>query len=332
MVRDVIIVGAGIAGLTAALYTARQKMDTLVISADLGGQLLIAPEIQNYPGFLSISGFDLVKKIEEQAKAYGAEIVFDQVTGIEKKNNHFLVKTLSGSYEALAVILAFGKTPKEMGVPREQEFKGRGVSYCVICDAPLYRNKKVALVSWGYHGIENANLLKDYASKVYWIFPADKPATEEDLLAEVLSKGNIDLYPNTIPYMVKGDRKVTHFVIKNKKTDEVIELEVDGIFVEIGYITRTEFLKGFIKLNNEGEIIVDDLCRTNQEGIFAAGDVTNMPYKQAVIAAGQGSIAALSAYNYVMRLKGKKHIIKADWKHIKGIKEEKGSKGLFLKI
>jgi len=332
MVRDVIIVGAGIAGLTAALYTSRQKMSTLVISADLGGQLLIAPEIQNYPGFLSISGFDLIKKIEEQAKTYGTEIIFDQVTCIEKRDNHFIVKTISGGYEALSVILAFGKTPREMGIPGEQEFKGRGVSYCVICDTPLYRGKKVALVSWGHHGAENVALLKDYADKVYWIFPSDKPAIEEDILAEALSKGNVELLPRTVPHMVKGDKKVTSFVVKNKDTGEFKELEVDGVFVEIGYVTKTEFLRGFINLNDEGEIIIDDLCRTNQEGIFAAGDVTNMPYKQAIIAAGQGSIAALSAYNYVMRLKGKKHIVKADWKHIKGIKKEKSDKGLFLKI
>ena len=120
--------------------------------------------------------------------------------------------------------------------------------------------------------------------------------------------------------------------MKNKDTGELKELEVDGVFVEIGYVTKTEFLRGFINLNDEGEIIIDDVCRTNQEGIFAAGDVTNMPYKQAIIAAGQGSIAALSAYNYVMRLKGKKHTVKADWKHIKGIKKEKSDKGLFLKI
>lgn len=330
--KDVIIVGAGIAGLTAALYAARQKLDTFVISLDLGGQLLLASEIQNFPGFSSISGFELIKRVEEQAKMFGMEIVYDQVTGIEKKENFFIVKTLSEEYKALSVILAFGKTPKEMGVPGEKEFKGRGVSYCVVCDAPLYRNKTVALVGWGYHSAESIALLKDYAGKVYWVFPGDKPAADEEILAESLSKGNVELIPNSEPYEVKGDKRLTSLVVRNKKTSSLSELKVDGVFVEIGYVANTEFLKGFIELNEKGEIIIDQECKTSKPGIFAAGDVTNMPYKQAVIAAGQGCCAALSAYNYVMKMKGKRLTMKADWKHLKYIKMDKENKGIFLKF
>lgn len=332
---DVIIIGAGIAGLTAALYAARQRLKTLVISADLGGQLLLTNEIQNYPGFVSISGLELIKKVEEQAKLYGAQIHFDEVNGITQlENDTFKVTTVSGGeYEAEAIVLAFGKTPREMGVPGEKKLKGRGVSYCVICDAPLYRNRRVALVGWGYHNYENAVLLRDYASKVYWVFPGEKPVDDENLIKEVLKKGNVELVPNSIPVEVRGERKVEALVVKNKKTSEEKVLEVDGVFVEMGYVTKTEFLKGFVELNDKGEVIVDRMCRTSRKGVFAAGDVTEMPHKQAVIAAGMGACASLSAYAYIMEKRGKKVYSVADWKHIDvSDKKKKDSGGFVLKL
>ncbi|QOJ78574.1 FAD-dependent oxidoreductase [Infirmifilum lucidum] len=329
---DVVIVGAGIAGLTAALYAARQRLSTLVISADLGGQLLLTSEIQNFPGFMSISGLELIRKVEEQARAYGAHIIFDEVVGIEEKDGVFYVKTAVGNvFEAEAVILAFGKSPREMGVPGEREFKGRGVSYCVICDAPLYRGKTVALVGWGLHNYENVIRLRDYASKVYWVFPGEKPLEDEELLQEALSKGNVELVANSTPAEVRGSRKVEALVVKNKNTSELRTLQVDGVFVEMGYVTRTEFLKGFVELNENGEIIVDRECRTSRPGVFAAGDVAGMPHKQAVIAAGMGACAALSAYAYIMSKRGKKVASVSDWRHLE-IPGKKEGKGLVLKI
>lgn len=329
---DVIIVGAGIAGLTAALYAARQKLNTLVVSADLGGQLLLTQEIQNFPGFTSISGLDLIKRVEEQAKLYGAQIVFDEVVAIEEKDGIFIVKTALGNqFEADAVVLAFGKTPKEMGVPGEREFKGRGVSYCVICDAPLYRGKTVALVGWGMHNYENIIRLRDYASKTYWVFPGEKPLEEEDLLSEALSKGNVELVPHAVPVEVRGEKKVEALVVKDKNTGELKTLQVDGVFVEIGYVTKTEFLRGFVELNENGEIITDMECKTSRKGVFAAGDVTKMPHKQAVIAAGMGACAALSAYAYIMEKRGRKIVSVADWRHVE-IPGKKESKGLSIKL
>ncbi|MGB9708537.1 MAG: NAD(P)/FAD-dependent oxidoreductase [Infirmifilum sp.] len=329
---DVIIVGAGIAGLTAALYAARQKLNTLVLSADLGGQLLLTQEIQNFPGFVSIGGLDLVKRVEEQAKLYGAHIIFDEVVGIEERNGVFALRTAMGNiFEADAVVLAFGKSPREMGVPGEKEFKGRGVSYCVICDAPLYRGKTVVLVGWGIHNYENIIRLRDYASKVFWVFPGEKPFDDEDLLREALSKGNVELVPRSIPVEVKGSRKVEALVVKDKSTGETRTLQVDGVFVEMGYVTKTDFLKGFVELNENGEIKVDKMCRTSRQGVFAAGDVAEMPHKQAVIAAGMGACAALSAYAYVMEKKGKKIGSVADWKHVE-IPGKKESKGLSIKL
>jgi len=330
---DVIIVGAGIAGLTAALYAARQKLSTLVISADLGGQLLLTNEIQNFPGFMSISGLELIRKVEEQAKTYGAEILFDEVTSIAEQENLFTVKTASGSeFQAEAVVLAFGKSPKEMGVPGEKELKGRGVSYCVICDAPLYRGKKVVLVGWGLHNYENIVRLRDYASKVYWVFPGEKPLEEEELLNEAMSKGNVELVPFSEPVEVKGDKRVQALVVRNKKTGELKTLEVDGVFVEMGYVTKTDFLKGLVQLNEKGEIVVDKMCRTSKPGIFAAGDVSEMPHKQAVIAAGMGACAALSAYAYVMEKRGRKVGQVADWRHVEIPGKRKEGAGLSIKL
>ncbi|NAZ25877.1 MAG: FAD-dependent oxidoreductase [Thermofilum sp.] len=330
---DVIIVGAGIAGLTAALYAARQKLSTLVISADLGGQLLLTNEIQNFPGFMSISGLELIRKVEEQAKTYGAEILFDEVTSIAEQENLFTVKTASDNeFQAEAVVLAFGKSPKEMGVPGEKELKGKGVSYCVICDAPLYRGKKVVLVGWGLHNYENIVLLRDYASKVYWVFPGEKPLEEEELLNEAMSKGNVELVPFSEPVEVKGDKRVQALVVRNKKTGELKTLEVDGVFVEMGYVTKTDFLKGLVQLNEKGEVVVDKMCRTSKPGIFAAGDVSEMPHKQAVIAAGMGACAALSAYAYVMEKRGRKVGQVADWRHVEIPGKRKEGAGLSIKL
>jgi thioredoxin reductase (NADPH) len=330
---DVIIVGAGIAGLTAALYAARQKLSTLVISADLGGQLLLTNEIQNFPGFMSISGLELIRKVEEQAKTYGAEILFDEVTSIAEQENLFTVKTASGSeFQAEAVVLAFGKSPKEMGVPGEKELKGKGVSYCVICDAPLYRGKKVVLVGWGLHNYENIVRLRDYASKVYWVFPGEKPLEEEELLQEAMSKGNVELVPFSEPVEVKGDKRVQALVVRNKKTGELKTLEVDGVFVEMGYVTKTDFLRGLVQLNEKGEVVVDKMCRTSKPGIFAAGDVSEMPHKQAVIAAGMGACAALSAYAYVMEKRGRKVGQVADWRHVEIPGKRKEGAGLSIKL
>ena len=330
---DVVIVGAGIAGLTAALYAARQKLSTLVVSADLGGQLLLTSEIQNFPGFLSIGGLELIRRVEEQARTYGAEILFDEVTGILERDGVFVVKTASGSeFQAEAVVLAFGKSPKEMGVPGEKEFKGRGVSYCVICDAPLYRGKRVVLVGWGMHNYENIIRLRDYASKVYWVFPGEKPLEEEELIKEALSKGNIELVPFSEPVEVRGEKRVQALVVRNKKTNELKTLEVDGVFVEMGYVTKTDFLKGLVQLNERGEIVVDKMCRTSKPGIFAAGDVSEMPHKQAVIAAGMGACAALSTYAYIMEKRGRKIGQVADWKHVELPGRKKEGAGLSIKL
>jgi len=316
---DVIVVGAGIAGLTAAMYCARQQLKTLVISVDIGGQLLMATEIQNYPGFQSISGFDLARRVEEQARSYGVEVVYDEVKRVAEAGEAYSVETLSGSkYETLALILACGKAPRELGVPGEKNLRGRGVSYCAVCDAPLYRGRSVALVGWGHHGVESANLLGGYAKTLYWLFPGERPVEDEDVLGPVAARDNVVLMPHSQVVEIVGENRVRGLVVRDKRTGEERRLDVDGVFIEVGYEARVEFARGLVDVNERGEVVVDKLCRTSRRGIFACGDVTDMPYKQAVIAAGMGAVAALSASNYVLQAKGRRAALTSDWRHVRG--------------
>ena len=326
---EALVVGAGIAGLTAALYLSRQNVRTLVISLDLGGQLVLAPEIQNYPGFKSIDGFSLAKKVEEQARAFGAEIKFDEAVGIYEEDGGFVIRTSTGGeYWGEVLILAFGKKPKELGVPGEAEFKGRGVSYCATCDAPLFKGKKVVLVGFGHSGVEAASMLSDVAETVYWVFPSRAPGGEEGVARSVASRPNVVLMPESRILEIRGDSRVREVVVETP--EGVKTIGADGVFVEIGYEPKTDIAARLVKLNEKGEIKVDKLCRTSKEGVFAAGDVTDIPYKQAVISAGMGAIAALSAYAYLMKKRGKKVSVIGDWKHFKVDEREKGPSGLFL--
>ncbi|MCS7104056.1 MAG: FAD-dependent oxidoreductase [Thermofilaceae archaeon] len=314
-VYDVLIIGSGIAGLTAALYSARQGLKTIIVSADLGGQLVMAPEIQNFPGFESIRGYELIQRVEAQVRAYDVEVVYDEIQELSRQGEYFVAKGLSSEYRAFTVVLACGKAPKELGVPGEKELRGKGVSYCVVCDAPLFKGRTVALVGWGHHGWESVNTLAGYARKVYWVFPSAEPYDDEEAVRSLLSRGVVELVPRAQLVAVKGSKRVEALVVRNRDTDEEREIQLDGVFIEIGYEPKTGFLKGFVNLNDKGEVVVDREGRTSMPGVFAAGDVTDMPYKQAVIAAGMGSIAALSAYKYLMEVRGKKVAVLSDWRH-----------------
>lgn len=299
---DVLIVGGGPAGLTAALYASRQGMKMALITIDIGGQLMMSPRIENFPGLPPLSGFELANSILEQVKELGCELIYDEAVKIDEGDGEFIVYTKSAmEYSSKAVILAIGKRPRRLGVPGEDKFVGRGVSYCAVCDGPLYRGKTVAIVGWGEAVYEAASLLNSYGNKLYIIFPGK--IIEGELL-ERFRRLEAELMGRTEVVEVRGDLSVKSIVLRNLNSGETSELEVDGIFIEMGYIADTSWLRGFIELNDYGEIIIDKLCRTSREGVFAAGDITDIPYKQVVIAAAQGAIAALSAYNYVVRLSG----------------------------
>jgi thioredoxin reductase (NADPH) len=316
---DVIIVGGASAGLTAAMYASRQGLKTLVVTKDIGGQALLTNDIENYPAFEHIGGFELMQKFEQQAKNFGAEFAYEEVRSItEGKPSYYMIKTNTNEYASRALILAFGKTPRDLNVPGEKELKGRGVSYCAVCDGPFFKNKKVAIVGAGDQALDAALYLKELASQLYIIYRTDKPVGSEeaiDLLQDKDNDNRIYFISNSFVKAINGSSKVEYLTLYNSKTKSESKLDLDGVFVEIGYTARTDIVKDLVRLDDNNEIIVDKYCGTSTKGIFAAGDVTDVPYKQAIISAGQGAVAALSAYNYIQKLKGKA-AIKADWKSI----------------
>jgi thioredoxin reductase (NADPH) len=330
---DVIIIGGASAGLSAALYASRQGLNTLLITKDIGGQALLTNDIENYPAFDHIGGYELMTKFEAQARSFGTEFAYEEVTSIvengqEEENNNKptenfkIITSGNNEYLAYAIILAFGKTPRDLNVSGEQQLKGKGVSYCAVCDGPLFKQKRVAVVGIGDPSLDAALFLKGIASKVYIIHRNDAPIGTEETIRLLQHEKNVSFMPNSIVKAINGTSRVESLIVTAAKTKSASssslsesKLNIDGVFVEMGYIAKTDFVKGLVQLNNSNEIIVDKYCATSRQGIFAAGDVTDVPYKQAVISAGQGSIAALSAYNYIQKLKGGKSApIKADWK------------------
>lgn len=321
MPYDVIIIGGASAGLTAAMYASRQGLKTLVITKDIGGQALLTNDIENYPPFEHIGGFELMQKFEYQAKRFGAEFAYEEVVSITgDKENGFWIKTNNDDkeYSCSALILAFGKTPRDLNVKGEKELSGRGVSYCAVCDGPLFKNKKVAVVGTGDPAAEAALYLKGLASQLYMIHSSDKLAGSGEsinFLQNNDDNSRVSFISNSIVKSINGTSKVESLTLYDSKTKSESKLDIDGIFVEMGYVARTDIVKDLVNLNGSKEIITDKFCATSTEGVFAAGDITDVPYKQSIISAGQGAIAALSAYNYIQRRKGKP-AIKADWKSV----------------
>lgn len=312
---DVIIVGGASAGLSAAIYAGRQGLKTLLVTKDIGGQALLTDSIQNYPGFINISGLDLMKKFQEQAQLYGVKILFEEVKEIKDKDGVcFTVKTTGGEYDACALILAFGKTPRDLGVEGEEQLKSKGVSYCAICDGPLFKGKEVAVIGSSEPAAEAALLLSNLASKVYLIYKLAKMLAPDDLIEALRGKGNVVFMPECEVLKINGTSSVESITVKEKGS-QVRDVQVQGVFVEMGYVAKTDIVKHLVQLNSKNEIVTAKDCSTSHPGIFAAGDVTDTPYKQVVISAAQGAIAALSAYNYIQRLRGKP-AIKGDWKNL----------------
>lgn len=302
---DVIIVGAGAAGMTAAIYTCRKKLKSLVVSADVGGQALLTAHIENYPGYDVISGPDLMSKFKMQAIKFGADFITGRVTKITKKSKDFVVELGNkDKYGTKTVILASGKTPRLLGIPGEDKFMGRGVAVCATCDAPLFGGKEVAVVGGGNSALEAVELLNDIADKIYLVHRREEFRADEITINKVKKMKKVEILTNAIPKEVKGDKFVDGLVLEDGR-----ELKVEGVFIEVGYQLDTDWLSKLIKLNKRGEIIIDRGTSTSQKGIFAAGDVSTVPYKQAVISAGEGAKAGLEAYKYI-----KGEAVAIDWK------------------
>lgn len=308
---DVVIVGAGAAGLSAAIYTARREMKSLVISKDLGGQAAFSSRIENYPGFKRINGTKLMSRFNKEALDCGVDFVYgEEINRIKKAENGFILKSEKNEYFGKTVILAFGKTPKNLGVPGEREFIGKGVSYCATCDAPFFKNKTVVIVGNVYPALDAAILLSKMAKQIYLLNEKEKFAAETKMIGKVRALKNCEIMLNHEMAEIKGTSLVKSIIVKNITSGEIKEIQTDGVFIELGYEVKTDWLKGVIKVNPEREIIINDKCETSIPGIFAAGDVTTVCYKQIVICAGEGAKAGLQAYNYLI---GKDSSIKADW-------------------
>ncbi len=302
-IYDVIIIGGSAAGLTAALYAARREMKTLVLAKDIGGQIAKTLSIENYSGIEKIQGPDLVRIFAKQAKNFGAEILIKEVEAVEEIDSDgkkmFVVKAGDMAYKSRTVIIAIGKTPRSLDVPGESEFIGKGVSYCATCDAPLFREKTVAVVGGGNSAFEAALLLSKIAKKVYLIHRRKGFRAFEAVLEEAKSTANIEFVLDSVVEQIKGDEFVRSIVVKNKETGESKELDVGGVFVEIGSEVATDFVKHLVELDGVRQIKTNKNTETSHLGIFAAGDVTDTAFKQIIVAAGEGSKAALAAYNYI---------------------------------
>ena len=309
---DVIIIGAGAAGMTAAIYTCRKKLKTAIISIDVGGQTNLTSHIENYPGTGPMHGIELMRRFQDEATGFGAEIIMGKTTKVEKTEKGFQVWLANGeTYECRALILAYGKVPKSLGIEGEDKFMGRGVSTCVTCDAPLYKNRNVAVVGGGNSAVEGALELATIAGKVYLIHRRDAFRADEVTVEKLKSSKNMELVLNSVPIKVIGDKNVDGMEIENIITKEKRELKVDGIFIEIGYVVDTSFVQHLVKVNEKREIIVDERGNTSHPGIFSCGDITPVPFKQTVIAAGEGAKAALECYRWLTGGKG----AVLDWTH-----------------
>ena len=298
---DLIVVGAGPAGITASVYAARKRMSLLVITRDIGGQAALSGEIENYTGYQFISGPELVAKFEQHLKKYGIELKEnEEVKEVEKKDNSILIKTGKGNYEAKTAVIASGKRSKELGVAGEAEFKNRGLTYCATCDGPLFSGKDVAVIGGGNSALDATMQLIKIAKRIYLINIGSE--LEGDLIIQEKIKGSnkASILNNTRVVAITGDKMVNAIKIKTK--DEEKALSVQGVFVEIGLIPNSEFTQE-IEKNKDGEIKVNCRNETNVPGIFAAGDVTDVPEKQIIIAAGDGAKAALGAFRYLSRNK-----------------------------
>ncbi len=298
---DTIIIGAGPGGLSAAIYSARKKMKTLIISGDIGGMAAQSGHIENYLGFEYISGPELVSKFQTHLMKYKDTVELKtgiNVKKIKKTKNIFIAETDTGNFKGKTIIIATGKIPKKLNIPGEKEFKNKGVTYCATCDAPVFANKNTAVIGGGNSAMDAALSLEPIA-KIIYILTINKQLIGDQIMLEKIKKSKkIKILTEVFAKEIKGEQFVSNLIYEDKKGKK-FDLAVEGIFVEIGSIPSTSFIKGLVKLNKFDEIIVKRNTETNVKGIFGAGDATTVPEKQIIVAAGEGCRAALSAFSFL---------------------------------
>ncbi len=306
---DFLVIGAGGVGLAAAMYAARLGLKTLVLGhshgteAPIGGVITTTNVVENYPGFTKISGEELAKNLENHARSYDLVTIKQELTmNIEKHKSCFIVKTNSSEYQAKTILFATGTKWRKLEIPGSKEFENKGISYCALCDAPLYKNKTVAVIGGSDSAAKDALLLTEYAKKVYIIYRGAKIHPEPINFERVNLNKKIEVINNTNLNEIGGNKYVKS-VILDKPYNKSKELKLDGIFVAIGHIVLSDLAKPLgVKLNNKGEIIINHKnSETNISGIFAAGDVTDKPFKQLITGVADGCLAAYSAYEYITK-------------------------------
>lgn len=300
--KDVIIVGGGLAGLTAGLYTNRGGLDTLLFEKMfVGGQASTTNMIENYPGFEEpISGPDFAMKIESHARKFGLVIQYDEIIGLQLEGKVKKVITEKQEYECKTIIMAMGAEPKTLGLDKELEFRGRGVSYCATCDGAFYREKDVIVVGGGDTAVEDALFLAQYVNKVYLIHRRDALRASKIIADRVLENKKIEMVWNSAVEAILGDDQVTGAAIVNLKTGEKRDIKADGLFVAIGIHPNSELIKDVITMSEAGFVLTNDCMQTNIPGIYAAGDLRQKPLWQLITAASDGAVAAVSAQRYII--------------------------------
>ncbi|MFH1854547.1 MAG: thioredoxin-disulfide reductase [Candidatus Omnitrophota bacterium] len=303
---DVVIIGGGPAGLTAAIYTSRARLNTLVIeSMSVPGQAILTDSIENFPGFPGgINGFELIEKFKEQARHFGTELITSDVQKIDRVEKGFNVITEKKTYSSLSVIIATGARPKRINIPGEERLIGHGVSYCATCDGALYKDKEVAVLGGGNSAVEEAIFLTRFAKKVSLIHRRDRLRATKILQEQARDNEKIEFVLESRPVEIRGEDKVTGVTLENIKTGKKTDLTCNGVFIFVGYEPNTAIFKDTVGLNDKGYILTGPDMNTSQKGIFACGDCTGKLLRQVVTACGDGAIAAFSAQQYVEEFKG----------------------------
>ncbi len=297
--HDVIVIGAGPAGLAAGMYAGRLNLRTLIIGEDVGGLIATTQLVENYPGFKQISGEELSERLLEHAEEYGVELVEARATDVERTQEGFRVLTEEGSYPAKALIFATGTRHRKLPAKRAEEYENRGVYYCALCDGPLFRNRTVAVVGGSDSAAKEALLLAEYARRVYIIYRGSRLRGEPPNIRRVEENEKIEVIYRTSILEIKGDRRLRSVVL-DREYKGSRELELDAVFVAIGGEPQSELAKKLgVETNEKGEIVIDRDSRTNVAGVFAAGDVVASSFKQAIVGVAEGVVAAYSAYRYV---------------------------------
>jgi len=306
-IYDLAVIGAGPAGLTAAIYAARARLKTVVLeSFTLASQVSLTGEIENYPGFVEgIKGFELLQNFKRQAERFGAEFVLQEAVAIEKREKIWIIRTSPpGSVKSLAVIVATGASAKKLGIKGEDKFRGKGVSYCATCDGAFFRNKVVCVIGGGDTAVEEALFLTRFASKVKLIHRRQQLRAAKILQERVFSHFQVELVLNSLPQEIVGEGKVSGVKVLNKETRKENIIECEGVFIFVGNVPNTDFVKSLLGCDEGGYIEVDAGMKTSQEGIFACGDCCSKFLRQVVTACGDGAVAAFSVQKYLEDLKG----------------------------